>query len=244
MNLLVIPGSNHGTCPFCSFYASELSGFQGRPQLHLHSLGAVLLPPSTESRWSHLAGLVLRQGTQCCVNARMLSLINSALLSAQTFSLGLGHPHCLQGQHSGCWAQESDDFYVLWGVCPCSFSSAHCCLSLKMLPRKLLLGLALQARPYPPSLGNLNILGKKYSISSYQLETQSCPSFTYSHQSGCRLPHLFCSISLFSLLPSHLYWSSIWLKQVLNRSWLNERLVENGSSVKPSNKIFHSTLMV
>lgn len=97
MNLLVIPGSNHWTCHFCSFHASELLGLQGRLQLHLHSLGAVLLPPSTESRWSHLAGLVLRQGTQCCVNARMLSLTNSALLSAQIFSLGLGHPQLPPG---------------------------------------------------------------------------------------------------------------------------------------------------
>lgn len=113
-----------------------------------------------------------------------------------------------------------------------------------------LLRLSYKARAYLPSLGNLIILGKKnitYNLSNERLNPVLHLLNLTSWVTGnpiCSVPFSKLVFSPFPLLSSHLFWSSVWIKHMLNRSWLNERLFEDGSSIKLLNSIFHSALMI
>lgn len=186
------------------------------------------------------------------MTVRMPSASISALLSVWISSLRPGQPHCLWGQQPGCQAQPGwclMPHMSLWGVFLCSFLFSALCSSLEMLPRELncwklasRVNCLLHLWEIWVFLEN-NIL---YHLLHYR-PNPVLHLLIFTSWVGC---YLICTgpfpklVSPFPHLSSHLSQISVWVTQSLNRSWLNERVVENGSSIKSLKKNFYYTPMI
>lgn len=159
---------------------------------------SVVLPP-TESRWIHPAGWLLSwaqddvwmwgcsspSGTRCLSRLLLQGLGSPTISGARSLVLGLSLVVV--------WGRPC----TFWGIWPCS-SSSHTIACPEMLPRELnCLGLASR-------LDCILRFGEtlwKNSISPSQLETQSWPPFTSSHQLGVIAPSVCSCPMLISPFP-------------------------------------------
>lgn len=109
INLLIISWGYLLTCPLYSSRACELLGLQGWASctsiLWVHSTA----PPSTESRWSHPAGLLLSCAEPPVLHEREDAFPHQqcSAICSDCFSR-TRQPFCLWGQQLGHWAQEPD----------------------------------------------------------------------------------------------------------------------------------------
>lgn len=129
INPLVTPRGYLWMCPFCFSHAIELLWLWLQPHcISVFWVQCCCCRPQNPGECLLLAWCWC---WECLLSQTMLCLLS------RFFSLGPGQPHCLQGQQIGCWTQDSDASYALWGVCPSSILPSHHCLSWKILPRVL-----------------------------------------------------------------------------------------------------------
>lgn len=174
---------------------------------------------------------------QC--ESESIFLHNSAVLLARFLPQGLVSPTTSGASCLVAGLRSLQPPRPLWEAAPCSFPILIPLVPLRNAAQRLnCLGLVSRL-DHILHLWETWVLSKIKSHIILSTRNKFCSPFAYFYKLSGQLPIWTFP---FLLLSSHCPQSSVWVKQVLKKSWLNKKLMENDSIIKSFNRIFHYML--